>query len=196
MVTEKTGPGQQGFLGMDYSAADGVPFFDLKSDFLSNGEPFERKISGEDIPDIIFTSGTTGRSKGVMMNHRQSLRRYAECCPDRRRCITLCSRQAPDTTCPPCAPPSPVPPPSSPTAGCTPVTWVNSTRRDGYVSSAVRRTSLGAFPGRATAQRHRQGAEGSIANVTAGRQAAGLRGAGAIAASCARTAPGSRPPTA
>ncbi|WP_084495924.1 FadD3 family acyl-CoA ligase [Nocardia shimofusensis] len=71
---------QQGFLGMDYSAPDGVPVFDLKSDFLWSGEPFERRVSGEDIADIIFTSGTTGRSKGVMMNHRQSLRMYAEWC--------------------------------------------------------------------------------------------------------------------
>ena len=71
---------QQGFLGMDHTAPEGVPVIDLKSDFLSSGEPFERKVAGEDIADIIFTSGTTGRSKGVMMNHRQSLRMYAEWC--------------------------------------------------------------------------------------------------------------------
>ncbi|HSA53245.1 MAG TPA: AMP-binding protein, partial [Yinghuangia sp.] len=36
--------------------------------------------SGTDISDIIFTSGTTGRPKGAMMNHRQTLRAYAEWC--------------------------------------------------------------------------------------------------------------------
>lgn len=37
-------------------------------------------IDGDDIADIIYTSGTTGRPKGVMMNHRQTLRQYAEWC--------------------------------------------------------------------------------------------------------------------
>src|SRR5690606_6919340 len=71
---------QQGFLDIEYSAPDGVPVIDLKSGFLADGAPFERAVSGDDIADIIFTSGTTGRSKGVMMNHRQSLRMYAEWC--------------------------------------------------------------------------------------------------------------------
>ncbi|WP_280501687.1 FadD3 family acyl-CoA ligase, partial [Nocardia farcinica] len=71
---------QQGFLDIEYSAPDGVPVIDLKSGFLADGAPFERAVSGDDIADIIFTSGTTGRSKGVLMNHRQSLRMYAEWC--------------------------------------------------------------------------------------------------------------------
>jgi len=74
---------QQGFLGQDYAAPTGVPVIDLKSDFLSSGSPFARALSGlagTDISDVIFTSGTTGRPKGVMMNHRQNLRLYAEWC--------------------------------------------------------------------------------------------------------------------
>ncbi|KRE34748.1 fatty acid--CoA ligase [Mycobacterium sp. Soil538] len=71
---------QQGFLGVEYSAPDGVPVIDLKSEFLSNGKPLHRRLAGTDISDIIFTSGTTGRPKGVMMNHSQNLRLYEEWC--------------------------------------------------------------------------------------------------------------------
>nr|WP_232303932.1 FadD3 family acyl-CoA ligase [Pseudofrankia sp. DC12] len=67
-----------GFLGIDYEIPAGVTGVDLKSDFLMSGSPFERKVDGGDIADIIFTSGTTGRPKGVMMNHRQTLRLYTE----------------------------------------------------------------------------------------------------------------------
>jgi HIP---CoA ligase len=69
---------QQGFLGQDYVTPAGIPVIDLKSDFLSSGSPFERRVHGTDTSDIIFTSGTTGRPKGAMMHHRQTLRMYEE----------------------------------------------------------------------------------------------------------------------
>jgi HIP---CoA ligase len=69
---------QKGFLGLDYAAPAGIPVVDLKSEFLSSGSPFQRDVSGDDISDIIFTSGTTGRPKGARMNHRQTLRMYEE----------------------------------------------------------------------------------------------------------------------
>ncbi|MFI5511285.1 FadD3 family acyl-CoA ligase [Mycobacterium sp. NPDC051804] len=69
---------QQGFLDQDYAAPSGVPVIDLKSGFLSSGSPLHRRVSGDDISDIIFTSGTTGRPKGARMNHLQTLRAYEE----------------------------------------------------------------------------------------------------------------------
>ena len=71
---------QQGFLGLDYAAPPGVPQIDLLSGFLESGSPLQRAVAGDDIADIIFTSGTTGRPKGVMTSHRQNLRLYAEWC--------------------------------------------------------------------------------------------------------------------
>ena len=71
---------QRGFLGQDYPVPPGVPVLDLKSDFLASGTPLTRHGSADDVCDIVFTSGTTGRPKGVMMTHGQTLRAYAEWC--------------------------------------------------------------------------------------------------------------------
>ena len=76
---------EKGFLGLDHAAEKGavppgVPVIDLKSDFLTSGSPFEGKVSGDDVSDIIFTSGTTGRPKGVMMTHAQNLSWTANWC--------------------------------------------------------------------------------------------------------------------
>ncbi|WP_082022883.1 FadD3 family acyl-CoA ligase [Mycolicibacterium setense] len=72
---------QKGFLGQEFDFAGNgleVPVIDLKSDFLSSGSPFVRDVQPTDVADVIFTSGTTGRPKGAMMNHSQTLRAYEE----------------------------------------------------------------------------------------------------------------------
>ena len=73
---------QEGFLGLDFTATGtpDTPFIDLKSGFLDSGTPAECKVAQDDIADIIFTSGTTGRPKGVMMPHSATLRLFAEWC--------------------------------------------------------------------------------------------------------------------
>ena len=71
---------QQGFLGREFTAPDGIPVIDLRSDFLASGTPYDRASRPDDIADVIYTSGTTGRPKGVLMTHRQTLRLYEEWC--------------------------------------------------------------------------------------------------------------------
>lgn len=77
----------RGFLGTDYPALlDGHPtdlertvvFGDDSWDrFLAGGAgvagPPPAPVTGDDLSDIIFTSGTTGRPKGVMTAHRQTV---------------------------------------------------------------------------------------------------------------------------
>ncbi|MGC9542149.1 FadD3 family acyl-CoA ligase [Streptomyces sp. UG1] len=72
---------QSGFLDREFTGPPGVPVIDLKtSGFLASGDPLERKVDEDDLADIVFTSGTTGRPKGVMTTHGQTLRLYAEWC--------------------------------------------------------------------------------------------------------------------
>ncbi|MFJ8492412.1 FadD3 family acyl-CoA ligase [Streptomyces sp. NPDC094038] len=71
---------RQGFLGLEFTGPPGVPVIDLTSGFLEGGSPLERRVGGDDVADIVFTSGTTGRPKGVLMTHAQTLRLYEEWC--------------------------------------------------------------------------------------------------------------------
>src|SRR5262249_10854916 len=71
---------REGFLGLDFAVPENVPVLDLKSGFLESGKPFEHTSHGDDVCDIMFTSGTAGRPKGVIMTHAQTLRLYAEWC--------------------------------------------------------------------------------------------------------------------
>ncbi|MFJ8194067.1 FadD3 family acyl-CoA ligase [Streptomyces sp. NPDC096094] len=72
---------QNGFLDRTFTGPPGVPVIDLKNDgFLASGRPLEREVGEDDLADIVYTSGTTGRPKGVMTTHGQTLRLYSEWC--------------------------------------------------------------------------------------------------------------------
>src|SRR6185436_4603626 len=72
------------FLGVDYtSMVDGDVVdlrhwsdFVLRSDAVSLAELDKRTqdVTPDDLSDIMFTSGTTGKPKGVMTTHAQTLR--------------------------------------------------------------------------------------------------------------------------
>ncbi len=72
---------QNGFLEREFTGPPGVPVVDLRADgFLASGAPLRREVGEDDLADIVFTSGTTGRPKGVMTTHGQTLRLYSEWC--------------------------------------------------------------------------------------------------------------------
>ncbi len=65
------------FLGVDYQAMCGGT---LLSDFLAMDGPAVDlpDVRPEDLSDVIFTSGTTGKPKGVMATHAQTTQVFAE----------------------------------------------------------------------------------------------------------------------
>jgi len=72
------------FLGTDYTKLVEGPVVDLRrwSDFTQRAEDTSlaelqqrtETVSSDDLSDIMFTSGTTGKPKGVMTTHAQTLR--------------------------------------------------------------------------------------------------------------------------
>ncbi|WP_053708452.1 FadD3 family acyl-CoA ligase [Streptomyces sp. NRRL B-3648] len=64
---------------------DAPPDFETWKDFLAAGDDVPpgdvraraREVTGSALSDIVFTSGTTGRPKGAMITHGQTLRAYA-----------------------------------------------------------------------------------------------------------------------
>jgi acyl-CoA synthetase (AMP-forming)/AMP-acid ligase II len=63
------------FLGVDYAAmAPDVERLVVLGEAELNGDATLPDVRPDDLSDIIFTSGTTGRPKGVMTTHAQTLR--------------------------------------------------------------------------------------------------------------------------
>jgi acyl-CoA synthetase (AMP-forming)/AMP-acid ligase II len=73
-------PGLEGIVVLREAAEGATPW----SDFLAGGDAVSEEqararadsVSPDDLSDLIFTSGTTGRPKGVMTTHGQNLRAF------------------------------------------------------------------------------------------------------------------------
>ena len=73
-----------GFLGLSFATMLDRPdlptvvFRKNWEAFIEAGRDGQAQVRGDDLSDILFTSGTTGHPKGVMTSHAQSLRAFSD----------------------------------------------------------------------------------------------------------------------